>query len=131
MKYQAKPRFVYIFRSGAFAKVGSSSDPLRRMAAFDHACPVAPQLAAQFPATSGLEFKLHRYLLEHHARYEWFHWCTKIEFIVEFGIPDHVYQLPAEGSPFRDYSVGARKRHLERARMVSVAEIPQNTSEPA
>jgi hypothetical protein len=85
-------RFVYVIRSGDFAKVGSSRDPLKRMLQLERAMPIAPQLMASFEAFSGLEQRLHRYLSAHHARHEWFHWCDKLENLVKAGLPSQMVE---------------------------------------
>ena len=102
---------VYIIRSGAFAKIGYSRDPAKRMAQMDRAMPIAPQIVAVFESGGWLEFALHRYLLKHHARHEWFHWCETIEAIVRDGLPQDIEAFRG-CSPFRPQTKGVPRAQL-------------------
>jgi hypothetical protein len=109
MRKYSDVRYIYIIRSGDYAKVGMSRAPDKRMKQLDRGLAHRPTLVATFVAWTGLEFRLHRYLLEHHARHEWFRWCDKLDDIVAYGIPACLESMP-RGSPFHPNRGGRKPR---------------------
>lgn len=109
--------FVYILRTGSFAKVGFSKDPEVRLRHFQIALPEPASIVALFEGGVALENKLHRHLAEFHLHDEWFRWCEKLDLIVNFGLPD-LSDMPP-GSPFYP------GRHTEEYRLVREQRVAQ------
>lgn len=90
--------FVYILKTGAFAKVGYSRNPDQRLAQLQVNLPEPSKIIARFPGTRSLEYRLHHYLRDHHLHDEWFQWCQQLTDLVTRGLPD--LSAYPKGSPF-------------------------------
>lgn len=101
--------FVYIIKSGDYAKVGYSRFPQNRLAMLAKYSPMPSVLARTFEGGKWLEHRLHRYLVEQHQHGEWFRWCAELDDLVRNGVPAFVNSLPP-GSPFRPWRGGRKKK---------------------
>ena len=99
--------FVYIIKSGDYAKVGYSQKPEQRLVQIAKHTPLPTFIARTFEGGKWLEYRLHRYLIEQHVHGEWFRWCADLDRLVSDGVPEWVPGLPP-GSPFHP-ARGGRK----------------------
>jgi hypothetical protein len=76
--------YVYIIRSGDYAKIGYSRDPVKRLRQLD--LPVS-ELARVFDGGKDIEASLQCHLWHQHVRGEWFNWSAELAYIVANGMP--------------------------------------------